>query len=63
MRRQLTALVALVSTAMVVSFVVPLLLLVSTLAEDRGMTAAAQQADTIAILVSGMPVTLSLIHI
>ncbi|MFZ1912062.1 MAG: HAMP domain-containing sensor histidine kinase [Propionicimonas sp.] len=57
MRRQLTALVALVSTAMVVSFVVPLLLLVSTLAEDRGMTAAAQQADTIAILVSGMPVT------
>ncbi|MGB7961984.1 MAG: HAMP domain-containing sensor histidine kinase [Propionicimonas sp.] len=60
MRGQLTALVALVSTAIVVSFVVPLLLLVSTLAEDRGMTAASQRADTIAILVSGMPNELEL---
>lgn len=60
MRRQLTVLVALVSTAIVVAFVVPLLLLVSTLAEDRGMTAASQQADTIAILVSGIPNELEL---
>ena len=37
MRRQVSVLVALISTAIVASFVIPLLLLVSTLAADRGM--------------------------
>ncbi len=53
MRGQVTVLVALVSTAIVASFVIPLLFLVAALAEDRGMTTAAQEASTLAILVSG----------
>lgn len=53
MRSRLTVLVAVVSTAIVASFVIPLLGLVSALAEDRGMTTAAQEATTLAILVSG----------
>jgi signal transduction histidine kinase len=54
MRRQVSVLVAVISTAIVVSFVIPLLLLVRTLAEDRGMAAASQQANTIAVLVSSL---------
>lgn len=54
MRRQVSLLVAVISTAIVVSFVIPLLLLVRTLAEDRGMAAASQQANTIAVLVSSL---------
>ena len=53
MRSRLTVLVAVVSTAIVASFVIPLLGLVSALAEDRGMTTASQEATTLAILVSG----------
>ena len=44
MRRQISVLVAVVSTAIVASFVIPLLLLVQTLAADRGMAVASQQA-------------------
>ncbi len=54
MRRQISLLLAVISTAIVVSFVIPLLLLVRTLAEDRGMAAASQQANTIAVLVSSL---------
>lgn len=54
MRRRVTALVALVSTAVVASFAIPLLFLVSALAQDRGMTTAAQEANTLAGFVSGI---------
>lgn len=54
MRRQVSVLVAVISTAIVVSFVIPLMLLVRTLAEDRGMAAATQQANSVAVLVSGV---------
>ncbi|MGK2875545.1 MAG: HAMP domain-containing protein, partial [Nocardioides sp.] len=39
---------------MIVSFVIPLCLLVRTLAEDRGMAAADQEARNVAILVAGL---------
>lgn len=54
MRRQVSLLVGLVSTAIVASFVIPLLLLVGTMAADRGMAAAGQQANTVAVLVSSL---------
>lgn len=54
MRRQVSVLVAVVATAIVVSFVIPLMLLVRTLAEDRGMAAATEQANSVAVLVSGI---------
>ncbi len=54
MRRQVSLLVAVISTALVASFVIPLLLLVSTLAEDRGVAVANQQANTVAVLVSSL---------
>lgn len=54
MRRQVSLLVAVISTALVASFVIPLLLLVQTLAEDRGLAAANQQANTVAVLVSSL---------
>ncbi len=54
MRRQVSVLVAVVSTAIVASFVIPLLLLVQTLAADRGMAVASQQANTVAVVVSSL---------
>lgn len=54
MRRRVGVLVAVISTAIVASFVIPLLLLVSTLAADRGMAVASQQANTVAVLVSSL---------
>lgn len=54
MRSRVAILVAVVSTAIVASFVVPLLLLVSTLAESRAMAAASQQANSVAALVSSL---------
>lgn len=54
MRRRITVLVALISTALLVSFLVPLALLVRTLAEDRGMAKVDQTARNVAILVSGI---------
>jgi len=53
-RRQVSVLVAVVSTAIVASFVIPLLLLVQTLAADRGMAVASQQANTVAVVVSSL---------
>ena len=52
MRRQVSLLMAVISTAIVASFVIPLMLLVRTLAEDRGMAVASEQANTVAVLVS-----------
>ncbi len=54
MRRQVSVLMAVISTAIVASFVIPLMLLVRTLAEDRGMAVASQQANTVAVLVSSL---------
>lgn len=54
MRRQIGLLVAVISTAIVASFVIPLLLLVNTLAADRGMAVASQQANTVAMVVSSL---------
>ena len=54
MRRRITVLVAVISTTLLISFLVPLALLVRTLAEDRGMARADQAARNVAILVSGI---------
>ena len=47
-------LVVATTSSVVVSFVIPLCLLVRTLAEDRAMATADQEARNIAILVSGV---------
>jgi signal transduction histidine kinase len=54
MRRRVSVLVAVISTAIVASFVIPLLLLVNAIAADRGMAVASQQANTVAVLVSSL---------
>lgn len=54
MRRRITVLVALISIALLISFLVPLALLVRTLAEDRGMAMIDQTARNVGILVSGI---------
>lgn len=55
MRRRISWLVIATTSSVVVSFVIPLCLLVRTLAEDRAMAAADQEARSIAILVAGLP--------
>ena len=52
MRSRISWLVAATTSAVVISFVVPLCLLVRVLAEDRAMAAADQEARNVAILVS-----------
>lgn len=52
MRSRISWLVAATTSAVVLSFVVPLCLLVRILAEDRAMAAADQEARNVAILVS-----------
>lgn len=54
MRSRITWLVLAATSTMVVSFVVPLCLLVRTLAQDRAMAAADQEARNVAILVAGL---------
>jgi signal transduction histidine kinase len=54
MRRHISWLVLAATTTVVVSFVIPLCLLVQTLAEDRAMAAADQEARNVAILVTGV---------
>jgi signal transduction histidine kinase len=54
MRRRISWLVLAATTTVVVSFVIPLCLLVQTLAEDRAMAAADQDARNVAILVTGL---------
>jgi Signal transduction histidine kinase len=46
--------VAIISTAIVASFVIPLLVLVRTSAEDRGMALARQQASLVATTAAGL---------
>jgi len=55
MRRQISWLVIATTATVVVSFVIPLCLLVRTLAEDRAMAAADQEARNAAIVVAGLP--------
>lgn len=55
MRRRISWLVVATTSTVVVSFVVPLCLLVRTLAEDRAMAAADQEARNVALLVAGVP--------
>jgi signal transduction histidine kinase len=52
MRRNLTLLVAATTTAVVVALVIPLALLVGRLSQDRALTAATQQAQSVAVLVA-----------
>ena len=54
MRRRISWLVVATTSTVVVSFVIPLCLLVRTLAEDRAMAAADQEARNVAILVAGL---------
>ena len=54
MRRRISWLVIATTSTIVVSFVIPLCLLVRTLAEDRAMAAADQEARNVAILVAGL---------
>lgn len=54
MRRRISSLVVATTSAIVVSFVIPLCLLVQTLAQDRAMAAADQEARNVAILVAGV---------
>jgi signal transduction histidine kinase len=54
MRRHISWLVLAATTTVVVSFVIPLCLLVRTLAEDRAMATADQEARNVAILVTGV---------
>ena len=55
MRRRIAWLVAATTSAVVLAFIIPLCLLVRTMAEDRGMANANQEARNVAILVSGLP--------
>lgn len=54
MRRRIFWVVAATTSAVVLVFVIPLCLLVRSMAEDRGMARANQEARNIAILVSGL---------
>lgn len=54
MRTRITWLVVATTSTIVVSFVVPLCLLVRTVAEDRAMAAADQEARNVAIIMAGL---------
>lgn len=54
MRRQISWLVVATTSTVVVLFVIPLCLLVRTLAEDRAMSAAEQDARNVSILVASL---------
>ena len=54
MRRRISWLVIATTSTVVVSFVIPLCLLVRILAEDRAMAAASQEAQNVAILVADL---------
>ncbi len=54
MRRRISWLVVATTSTIVVSFVIPLCLLVRTLAEEKAMAAADQEAHNIAILVTSL---------
>ena len=54
MRRRIAWLVAGTTSAVILAFVIPLCLLVRTMAEDRAMAHADEEARNVAILVSGL---------
>lgn len=55
MRRRISWLVAATTSAVVLAFVIPLGLLVRTLADDRAIASASQEATSVAVLVAGVP--------
>jgi len=54
MRRRISLLVAATTSAVILAFLIPLGLLVRTLAEDRAIAAASQEAQGVATLVAGV---------
>ena len=54
MRRQISLLVAATTSAVILAFLIPLALLVRTLAEDRAVAGANQEAQAVATLVAGV---------
>jgi len=54
MRRRISLLVAATTSAVIIAFLIPLGLLVRTLAEDRAITGARQEAQGVATLVAGV---------
>jgi signal transduction histidine kinase len=54
MRRQISLLVAATTSAVILAFLIPLGLLVRTLAEDRAVAGASQEAQGVATLVAGV---------
>lgn len=54
MRRQISLLVAATTSAVILAFLIPLGLLVRTLAEDRAIAGASQEAQGVATLVAGV---------
>jgi len=54
MRRQISLLVAATTSAVILAFLIPLGLLVRTLAEDRAVAGANQEAQAVATLVAGV---------
>ncbi|HET7474819.1 MAG TPA: HAMP domain-containing sensor histidine kinase [Dermatophilaceae bacterium] len=54
MRTRISLLVAATSSAIILAFVIPMGLLVRTLAEDRAVAAAQQQAQGVAVIVSSL---------
>lgn len=55
MRRRISLLVAATTSAVVLAFVIPLGLLVRTLADNRAVASASQEATSIAVVVAGVP--------
>jgi signal transduction histidine kinase len=54
MRRKISLLVAATTSAVIIAFLIPLAMLVRTLAEDRAMAGASQEALGVATLVAGV---------
>jgi signal transduction histidine kinase len=54
MRRKISLLVAATSSAVIIAFLIPLGMLVRTLAEDRAIAGASQEAQGVATLVAGV---------
>jgi len=54
MRRRISFLVAATTSAVIIAFLIPLGLLVRTLAEDRALAGASQEANGVATLVAGV---------
>ena len=54
MRRKIALLVAATTSAVIIAFLIPLAMLVRTLAEDRAIAGASQEAQGVATLVAGV---------